>query len=174
MRSVMPPEQLAQVAMPVSRIGPVTTLGGIALGFFALSIAWTESNVASSMIGSTATATCSASGFASRVFQTLRLKRCIPLVTRKGLFGEVMAGLVTESYTLVGEHDWCVPIFLFRHHEDARNYLFSLVRNPARTRPPTGKLDQETQAALADLIALSKSLAEIEKRTGRKAPTVIT
>jgi len=40
--------------------------------------------------------------------------------------------------------------------------------------PPSGKLDQETQAALADLIALSRSLAEIEKRTGRKAPTVIT
>jgi len=40
--------------------------------------------------------------------------------------------------------------------------------------PPSGKLDQETQAALADLIALSRSLSEIEKRTGRKAPTVIT
>jgi phosphoglucomutase len=40
--------------------------------------------------------------------------------------------------------------------------------------PPSGKLDQDTQAALADLIALSRNLAEIEKRTGRKAPTVIT
>ncbi len=40
--------------------------------------------------------------------------------------------------------------------------------------PPSGKLDQDTQAALADLIALSRSLAEIEKRTGRKEPTVIT
>jgi phosphoglucomutase len=39
---------------------------------------------------------------------------------------------------------------------------------------PSGKLDQDTQAALADLITLSRSLAEIEKRTGRKAPTVIT
>ena len=40
--------------------------------------------------------------------------------------------------------------------------------------PASGKLDQETQAALGPLIALSRSLAEIEKRTGRKAPTVIT
>ena len=40
--------------------------------------------------------------------------------------------------------------------------------------PPSGKLDQETQAALAELIGLSRSLAEIEKRTGRKEPTVIT
>ena len=40
--------------------------------------------------------------------------------------------------------------------------------------PPSGKLDQDTQAALSNLIALSRSLAEIEKRTGRKEPTVIT
>jgi phosphoglucomutase len=39
---------------------------------------------------------------------------------------------------------------------------------------PSGKLDQDTQAALGGLIALSRSLAEIEKRTGRKDPTVIT
>ena len=43
-----------------------------------------------------------------------------------------------------------------------------------RYEPPSGKLDQETQAALADLIALSHELAGIEARTGRKAPTVIT
>jgi phosphoglucomutase len=40
--------------------------------------------------------------------------------------------------------------------------------------PPSGKLDQDTQAALAPLISLSHELAGIEKRTGRKAPTVIT
>ncbi|HZZ23047.1 MAG TPA: alpha-D-glucose phosphate-specific phosphoglucomutase [Roseiarcus sp.] len=40
--------------------------------------------------------------------------------------------------------------------------------------PPSGKLDQETQAALAPLIGLSHELAGIEKRTGRKAPTVVT
>jgi phosphoglucomutase len=43
-----------------------------------------------------------------------------------------------------------------------------------RYEPPSGKLDQETQAALADLIALSRSLAGIETRTGRKGPDVIT
>ena len=40
--------------------------------------------------------------------------------------------------------------------------------------PPSGKLDQETQAALTSLIALSRELGEIEKRTGRKAPDVVT
>jgi phosphoglucomutase len=39
---------------------------------------------------------------------------------------------------------------------------------------PSGKLEQETQGALAHLIALARDLGEIEKRTGRKAPTVIT
>ncbi|MBV9290575.1 MAG: alpha-D-glucose phosphate-specific phosphoglucomutase [Hyphomicrobiales bacterium] len=43
-----------------------------------------------------------------------------------------------------------------------------------RYEPPAGDLGQETQAALADLIALARSLAEIEARTGRTAPSVIT
>ena len=43
-----------------------------------------------------------------------------------------------------------------------------------RYEPPAGDLGQETQTALADLIALSRSIAEIEARTGRKAPSVVT
>jgi phosphoglucomutase len=40
--------------------------------------------------------------------------------------------------------------------------------------PASGDLAQDAQAALAPLIALARDLSEIEKRTGRKAPTVIT
>jgi len=43
-----------------------------------------------------------------------------------------------------------------------------------RYAPPTGDLAEDAQAALAELIALSRSLAEIERRTGRKEPSVIT
>jgi hypothetical protein len=68
---------------------------------------------------------------------------CLPRTTRKGLFGEVMAGLVTESYELVGKHEWCVPIFLFRYHEDARNYLFALARDPERKRQTIGRLGSD-------------------------------
>jgi phosphoglucomutase len=39
---------------------------------------------------------------------------------------------------------------------------------------PGGDLGQDAQVALAGLIALSRSLAEIERRTGRKAPNVVT
>ena len=43
-----------------------------------------------------------------------------------------------------------------------------------RYEPDTGRHGIETQQALADLITLSRSIAEIEQRTGRSAPTVIT
>ena len=42
-----------------------------------------------------------------------------------------------------------------------------------RYEPPGGDLGEETQAALSDLIALSRSLAGIEARLGRTAPNVI-
>jgi len=37
-----------------------------------------------------------------------------------------------------------------------------------------GALGEDAQKMLADLIALSRSLAEVEARTGRKAPSVVT
>ncbi len=42
-----------------------------------------------------------------------------------------------------------------------------------RYEPPAGNLGEETQDALADLIALSRSLAGIEARLGRTTPNVI-
>ena len=42
-----------------------------------------------------------------------------------------------------------------------------------RYEPPAGDLGAETQVALADLIALSRELAGIEKRLGRATPSVI-
>ncbi len=43
-----------------------------------------------------------------------------------------------------------------------------------RFEPDPGKHDQDTQAALADLIRLADQIAGITLRTGRSAPTVIT
>ena len=43
-----------------------------------------------------------------------------------------------------------------------------------RYEPPTGDLGEDAQHALAGLIALSRDLSEIEKRTGRSSPSVIT
>jgi len=43
-----------------------------------------------------------------------------------------------------------------------------------RYEPESGDLGEDAQTALAELIGLSRSLAEIEKRTGRKEPSVVT
>ncbi len=64
---------------------------------------------------------------------------CLPPITRRGLFGEVMAGMVSEHYELVGKHSWRIPVFLFRHHEDAEHYLFALARDGTRTRELFGR-----------------------------------
>jgi hypothetical protein len=67
----------------------------------------------------------------------------LPSTTLRGLFGEVFAGLVSQAYPLVGNHQWSIPVFLFRFHEDARNYLFDLARNPERKRQVIGRLGSD-------------------------------
>ncbi|WP_430386411.1 aminotransferase [Blastomonas fulva] len=64
---------------------------------------------------------------------------CLPSITRRGLFGEVMAGMLTEHYDYIGGHDWVIPVFLFRFHEDAEAYLFALARDEERRREVYGR-----------------------------------
>lgn len=64
---------------------------------------------------------------------------CLPAKARRGLFGEVLSGLVTEQYNLIGAVDWTIPVFLFRHHADARKYIFALARDPTRQRELHGR-----------------------------------
>ena len=66
---------------------------------------------------------------------------CLPAKTHRGLFGEVVAGLVTEAYQeeFVGGHEWRVPIFLFRQHDDVEKYLWALRWDPTRTREVYGR-----------------------------------
>lgn len=65
----------------------------------------------------------------------------LPRTAIRGLFGEVMAGLVTEAYQdeFVGGHEWRVPIFLFRYHDDVEKYLWTLRADPGRTREIYGR-----------------------------------
>lgn len=76
--------------------------------------------------------------------------RCLPEVARRGLFGEVMAGLLTEHYDFTGSHDWKVPIFLFRHHEDVERYLFALARDPSLVRAVFGRFGSDFIAISVD------------------------
>jgi hypothetical protein len=64
---------------------------------------------------------------------------CLPMKARRGLFGEVMAGLFVEAYQVIGAHHWTIPIYLFRYHAEVEAYIFDLARDPARTREVSGR-----------------------------------
>jgi hypothetical protein len=64
---------------------------------------------------------------------------CLPPKTTRGLFGEVMAGMIAQAYSLVGSKKWDVPIFLFRYHGPVGAYIFDLVQDPSRTREIHGR-----------------------------------
>jgi len=68
---------------------------------------------------------------------------CLAAVARRGLFGEVFAGLVTQGYSMVGGHQWAVPIFLFRYHADVEKYLFDLARDPTAVRTTWGRFGSD-------------------------------
>lgn len=75
---------------------------------------------------------------------------CLPSTTRRGLFGEVMAGMLTEHFEYVGKHGWTIPVFLFRYHEDAEQYMFELARDPARKREVYGRRGSDFLALAID------------------------
>ena len=68
-----------------------------------------------------------------------RYPNCLPSAAKKGLFGEVMAGLMTQAYKFTGAHSWTIPVFLFRYHAEVEAYLFELARDPARVRQVSGR-----------------------------------
>ncbi|KJR46472.1 putative aminotransferase protein [Desulfosporosinus sp. I2] len=72
-----------------------------------------------------------------------RYPNCLPVTARRGLFGEVMTGLITESYKFVGDHNWVIPVFLFRNHYDVEKYLFDLARDSTQTRTVFGRLGSD-------------------------------
>lgn len=69
----------------------------------------------------------------------IQYPHCLPSDSKRGLFGEVLAGLVAECFDFVGGHKWSMPVFLFRNHDDAERYLFNLVRDPTSAREIYGR-----------------------------------
>jgi hypothetical protein len=51
----------------------------------------------------------------------------LPLMTRKGYFGEVFCGILAETGHVHADEEWAVPIFLFRLHNQAEEYLMRLI-----------------------------------------------
>ena len=64
---------------------------------------------------------------------------CLPPTAKKGLFGEVMTGLMTQAYQFIGGHQWTIPVFLFRYHAETEAYIFDLARDPPRVREISGR-----------------------------------
>ncbi|MEN8640505.1 aminotransferase [Pseudomonas sichuanensis] len=77
----------------------------------------------------------------AKLRKTVTYPNCLPSKALRGLFGEVIAGLVTEAYQeeFVGGHPWQVPIFLFREHDDVEKYLWSLRYDEKRAREIYGR-----------------------------------
>lgn len=99
---------------------------------------------------------------------------CLPSITRRGLFGEVMAGMLTEHYDFVGGHDWTIPVFLFRYHEDAEAYLFALVRDGTRNREVYGRRGSDFLAlALNDEGDIERFIAGEAKWRKKLQPAVV-
>jgi hypothetical protein len=99
---------------------------------------------------------------------------CLPSITRRGLFGEVMAGMITEYYGYIGGHEWKIPVFLFRYHEDAEAYLFALVRDPERKREVYGRRGSDFLAlALNDAGEVTRFIAGEAKWRKKLQPAVV-
>lgn len=99
---------------------------------------------------------------------------CLPSITRRGLFGEVMAGMLTEHYEYIGNHKWKIPVFLFRYHEDAEAYLFALVRDEERKREVYGRRGSDFLAlALDDEGDIERFIAGEAKWRKKLQPSVV-
>lgn len=98
----------------------------------------------------------------------------LPSITRRGLFGEVMAGMLTEHYKFVGGHHWVIPVFLFRFHEDAEAYLFALARDEERKREVYGRRGSDFLAlALNDAGEVIRFIAGEAKWRKKLQPAVV-
>lgn len=99
---------------------------------------------------------------------------CLPSITRRGLFGEVMAGMLTEHFEYIGSHKWTIPVFLFRYHEDAEAYLFALVRDEERKREVYGRRGSDFLAlALDDEGDIERFIAGEAKWRKKLQPAVV-
>lgn len=99
---------------------------------------------------------------------------CLPPKTIRGLFGEVMCGIVAETYSLVGGKTWRVPIFLFREHAPVARYIFDLVRDPTRVKEVHGRPGNDFIGLelAADGTVLAFIAGEAKWRTDLTASTI--
>lgn len=79
---------------------------------------------------------------ASNKTNTVQYPNNLPDITQRGLFGEVLCGLITESFRFIGSYGWKVPVFLFRYHQDVENYIHRRLRG-GNEREVIGRLGDD-------------------------------
>ncbi len=84
------------------------------------------------------------------VASSITYPNSLELSARRGLFGEVFAGLLTQICSYIGDHDWNIPVFLFRFHNAASEYLYTLKRDPSQERKLTGRTGDDFIAVTLD------------------------
>ncbi len=50
----------------------------------------------------------------------------LPDKQKKGFFGEVLCGMLSQAFGTICEKQWTIPAYLFRHHDTASQYLHRL------------------------------------------------
>lgn len=74
----------------------------------------------------------------------------LPIQTKKGYFGEVFCGILAEGGKVAGEKKWTVPIFLFRLHQQAEEFLFRLITGEAVADQIPGRTGSDCLALALD------------------------
>jgi hypothetical protein len=74
----------------------------------------------------------------------------LPIPTSRGYFGEVFAGLIAEHYAPFDIDTWKVPVFLFRFHEAAFQYLEELRQTGKRKKSTLGRTGDDCLAFQCD------------------------
>lgn len=67
-------------------------------------------------------------GFTKDANSSNKYPQDLNLITLKGYFGEIFAGIVAENFSSHGEHNWEVPAFPFRFHNAAFEQLEMIVQ----------------------------------------------
>jgi hypothetical protein len=70
----------------------------------------------------------------------------LPVTTHKGYFGEVFCGILAEAGQVHVEDEWVVPVFLFRLHNQAEEYLMRLITGEQASGTIVGRTGSDNLA----------------------------
>ena len=91
----------------------------------------------------------------------------LPDRTLKGYLGEVLAGLIAESFPHFNHDGWIVPVYSFRFHETAFDYLERVRQGGTVGRHIVGRTGDDTLAFLRDESGIIKKVLACEAKCAK-------